>query len=151
MMKVILTERIKSLGNIGDITEVKDGYARNFLLPQKKAMPATEANMALIQSERAQLEAQEQARREAAESIAKSLEGVSLKTTAMASDEGKLYGSIGAHRVLELLAEQGCDVQAQQINMPSESIRQVGDYVITLSLHSDVSCEVPLQVASESV
>jgi large subunit ribosomal protein L9 len=148
-MKVILVERLKGVGEIGEVVQVKDGYARNFLLPQKKAMAANEANLATIESQRGALEAQEKQRHDDALVRVESLAGVVVVAACKASDEGKLYGALSVGRIVELLAEKGFEVTAQEVVMPASQVRHIGDYMVVLSLYKDVSCEITLQVVSE--
>ncbi len=148
-MKAILIERIKGLGDIGDVIQVKDGYARNFLFPQHKALPATEDNLISIEERRGLLEEKERQQHDDAVALAEKIAGASITDTCMAGDEGKLYGAVGVSRIVELLAEQGFHVTANQVVMPGEAIRQLGDYTISLSLHADISCDVTLHVVAQ--
>ncbi len=148
-MKVILVERIKGLGDVGQVIQVRDGYARNFLLAQKKAMTATPANVESVEARKTDLEAKEQERLSLAQARADKVKGLALELACRASDEGKLYGAVPGTKVVELLAEKGVEVKLQEVIMPKEQVRHVGDYQVVLSLHPDITCEVPLQVAAE--
>jgi large subunit ribosomal protein L9 len=148
-MRVILTEQIKGLGAIGDIVSVKDGYGRNYLIPQNRAVVANPANIADIEANRADLEKREQQRQHDAQVRLGHFKGMSLSIACQASEEGKLYGAVSSAKVLELIKSQGHDVRSSEIEMPSESIRNIGDYEVTLHFYQDVSCVVPLTVVAQ--
>jgi large subunit ribosomal protein L9 len=149
-MQVILVERIKDLGNIGDVVRVKDGYARNFLLPQNKAQAVTEENIKSIESRRAALEETERQKHDDAVQLSEKLSGLVLVASSKASDDGKLYGSITASRIVELLSQQGVALNDHHVVMPKEPMRLVGEYTVTLSLYMDVHCDITVQVVAEA-
>ena len=149
-MKIIMIDHIKGLGNVGEIVQVKDGFARNYLLPKKKGMLANDANMALVETKRDELKAKADQRLAEAKTRAESVGALgTLSVSTRASDEGKLYGAVSANNVVELLANAGIEVKPQEVVMPKEQIRLVGEYVIVLDLHSEVSCELSLHVQAE--
>jgi len=147
-MQVILLERIGNLGNLGDEVAVKNGYGRNFLIPQGKAVRATKENREMFEARRAELEAQAKARLDGAEGRAAALEDVSVTITARA-DEGKLYGSVGPREVSEALAAAGHEIAIAEIKMPLGAIREVGEFEVDVQLHSDVTTTVGLVIVAE--
>ena len=147
-MQVILLEKIAKLGGLGDLANVKPGYARNYLFPQGKAQPATKANLVAFEKIKKDLEAKEAKVLKEAEAIEKKMTGVVCNIAANASEEGKLFGSISAAEIVQNLADQGFEIEKKNINIP-EAIRYIGEYEISVSLHSDIS--VPVKVAVEAV
>src|SRR3954468_22869456 len=148
-MQVILMEKVGKLGNLGDVVKVKDGYARNFLIPQGKAKRATEANLKTFESRRAELEkAQEQQLAKAKERGAK-LEGFMLQITQKAGADGRLFGSVTNYDIVEALKKEGHEVERAQIRMPQGALKQVGDYPIQIALHADVAVTVTISVLGE--
>ncbi len=148
-MQVILLEKIGKLGNLGDLANVKSGYARNFLIPQGKAKPATTANMAEFEAIKADLQAKEAAALKDAQAKADAMSGVVCTITANAGDEGKLFGSIGTADIVANLSASGHEVEKRDINMP-EAIRYVGEYDISVTLYTDINVDVKVVVeASE--
>ena len=145
-MQVILLERVGRLGNMGDKVTVKDGYARNFLLPRNKAVRATKANLEQFETKRAALEAENAAKRTQAQTDAKKYEGISLLLIRQASEDGKLYGSVALRDVEEELAAKGYTVSRQLINI-AKPIKNTGTYTIGLQLHPEVEVPVTLKVA----
>ncbi|HIM58355.1 MAG TPA: 50S ribosomal protein L9 [Gammaproteobacteria bacterium] len=148
-MQVILLEKIGKLGGLGDLANVKSGYARNFLIPQGKAKPATTANLAEFEVIKADLQAKEALALKDAQAKAETMSGVVCTITANAGDEGKLFGSIGTADIVANLAASGYDVEKRDVNMP-EAIRHIGEYDISVSLHTDINVAVKVVVeASE--
>lgn len=143
-MKVILLERIGRLGNVGQVVDVKPGFARNFLLPRSKALRASEDNLKVFESRRAEIEARNAEVKAAAEAEAKKLEGASITLQRQASDEGKLFGSITVRDVAEAMSAAGYHVQKSQIVL-SANIKNTGNYKATVQLHADV--QVPVDIA----
>lgn len=147
-MQVILLEKIRNLGALGDTVKVKPGYARNFLIPQKKAVFATSENVKQFESKRAELE------KKASESFAKAqeraaqLEGITLVIAAQASDEGKLYGSIGVSEIKEAFSQRELTVSKREIVMPEGSFHSIGQYTVNIQVHSDLIVEVAVDVVS---
>jgi len=150
-MQVILLERIQKLGGIGDLANVKSGYARNFLIPQGKAKPATKSNLAEFEVIKADLLAKEAATLAEAQAKEAAMHDVTCTIQANASDEGKLFGSVGPADIVESLQTQGFEVEKRDIHLP-ESIRHVGEYEVSVSLYTDmaVNVKVVVEAASES-
>lgn len=144
-MDVILLERISRLGGVGDIVKVRDGFARNFLLPQKKAMRATAESKKLFEERRHIIEAQNAEIKTAAEAKAKTMEGIKLVIQRQASEEGKLYGSVAVRDVADALQQLGFDVPRSQILLPG-GIKSTGTYIVTIALHADVLLKPELLV-----
>lgn len=145
-MEVILLERVEKLGQMGEVVKVKDGYARNFLLPRKKALRATEANKAIFEKQRAQLEAQNLAKRGEAEKVAAKMQGLSVTLLRQAGDSGQLYGSVSARDIAEAVTEAGFTVSRGQVNLTAP-IKAVGISSVTVVLHPEVTVEVKVNVA----
>jgi large subunit ribosomal protein L9 len=144
-MQVILLEKNEKLGNLGDIANVKSGYARNYLIPQGKAKPANKANMAVFETIRAELEAKEVAALSDAESKELAMKDVVCIISANAGEEGKLCGSVSTTEIAANLLEQGFKVEKRDINMP-EAIRNTGEYEVTVSLYAEVVVPVKIIV-----
>ena len=136
-MQVILLEKIGKLGSLGDLANVKSGYARNFLIPQGKAKPATKANMAEFETIKADLQAKEVTAVKDAQTKAEAMSGVVCTIKANAGDEGKLFGSIGTADIVESLAASGHEIEKRDLNMP-EAIRFVGEYEVSVTLYTDI-------------
>ena len=145
-MEVILLERIEKLGGMGDIVGVKDGYARNFLLPRKKALRATPENMQRFEHEREALEQLNSDRRDAASSAATRLEGESIVLIRQASDTLQLYGSVSARDIAEAMGERGADVRRQQVRL-DRPIKSLGVHDVRIALHPEVTVTVKVNVA----
>jgi len=146
-MDVILLEKVTNLGNLGDKVKVKAGYGRNFLLPYGKAVPATEANLVEFEARRAELEKASADKLTQAQGRATALEEKTVTITANAGDEGKLFGSIGARDIAEAITAAGEAVEKSEVRLPEGALREIGEYDITLQLHSDVSVDVKVIVA----
>jgi large subunit ribosomal protein L9 len=148
-MQVILMEKVANLGELGDVVKVKDGYARNFLIPHGKAKRATEANLKAFEARRAELEkAQAETLGKAKERGAK-LEGLTLQITQKAGPDGRLFGSVTNYDIVEALQKQGHDVERANVRMPQGPLKQVGDYPIEIALHTDVTVTVTVSVLGE--
>lgn len=145
-MEVILLERVEKLGQMGEVVKVKDGYARNFLLPRKKALRATEANKKVFETQRAQLEAQNLAKKGEAEKVAAKMVGLSVALLRQAGDSGQLYGSVSARDIAEAVTAAGFTLNRNQVAL-IEPIKAVGVYTLKVSLHPEVSVEVKVNVA----
>ncbi len=148
-MELILLEKVQNLGELGDVVKVKNGYGRNYLLPQGKAIPATEENKAEFEKRRAELEKAANDKLVAARARAEELEGTELTMTAKASAEGKLYGSIGPREIADALTEQGKSVQKSEVIMGDGPVRNIGEFEIVLKLHADVSTRIKLIVVED--
>ncbi|HEY9012170.1 MAG TPA: 50S ribosomal protein L9 [Devosia sp.] len=145
-MKVILLERVGKHGHIGDEVTVKDGYARNFLLPQHKALRATEANRARFERDRAQIEKRNQERREAAAGIASGLNGRTVVIIRQAGETGQLYGSVSSRDIAEALSADGQTVARGQVVL-ADPIKTVGLHTVPLHLHAEVDVSITVNVA----
>jgi large subunit ribosomal protein L9 len=145
-MEIILLERIGRLGQIGDVVTVKDGYARNFLLPHGKALRATEANRAHFENERAQLEARDLERRTEAEAVSEKLAGQSFVVIRQAGDTGQLYGSVSTRDIATAVTEGGFSIERQQV-MLDRPIKTLGLHEVRLALHGEVVPTVLVNVA----
>jgi len=145
-MEVILLEKIANLGNLGDKVNIKGGYARNFLLPKGKATAATEANVAAFEARRAELEAAAAEKKASAEARAAQLNELEVTITAVAGDQGKLFGSIGTHDIADALTASGVEVAKAEVRLPNGTIRQTGEYEVAVHLHTDVEASVKLVV-----
>ena len=148
-MEVILLEKVANLGNLGDRVTVKNGYGRNYLVPQKKAVPANEKNIAEFEARREELEKKAAEALATAQSRAEAIAAVATLTIkANAGDEGKLFGSIGVTDIVAAASDAGVEVERREVSMP-EAIRNTGEYEITFILHSDVSQRIKLIVEAE--
>ncbi len=147
-MQVILLETIQKLGSLGDLANVKAGYARNFLIPQGKVKPATKANLAEFETLKADLQAKEAATLKAAQAIEAKMAGTVCTIKANAGDEGKLFGSITTADIAQSLDTAGFEIEKRNINMP-EAIRFVGEYDVTVSLHSSIAVAVKVVVETQ--
>lgn len=145
-MDVILMERIEKLGQMGDVVKVKPGFARNYLLPQKKALRATKENMAFFETQRAQLEADNLERRSEAEAVAEKLDGMSVTLIRQAGDSGQLYGSVTARDVAQSVTENGVTVDRRQVVL-DKVIKVLGLHPIKVRLHPEVVVTVTANVA----
>ena len=145
-MKVILLERVGRTGSIGDEVSVKDGFARNFLLPQGKALRATEANRKKFEAERSHIEKRNEERRNAAAGIAEGLNGREVIIIRQAGETGQLYGSVASRDVVEALAADGFTVQRSQVDL-ADPIKSVGVHTVALNLHAEVAVSITVNVA----
>lgn len=145
-MKVILLERVGRTGSIGDEVAVKDGFARNFLLPQGKALRATEANRKKFEAERAHIEKRNDERKNAAAGIAEGLNGRTVVIIRQAGETGQLYGSVASRDVVEALAVDGFIVQRSQVDL-ADPIKSVGVHTVALNLHAEVAVSINVNVA----
>jgi large subunit ribosomal protein L9 len=146
MMEVILLERIERLGQMGDVVRVKPGYARNFLLPRKKALRKTKDNLALFESKRAELEATNLARRSEAEAVAKKVDGMSVILIRQASDTGQLYGSVRPRDVADAIIASGVKVERAQVKL-DVPIKTLGMHKLRVALHPEVGVTIVVNVA----
>ena len=149
-MKVILLERIARLGNMGDVADVKAGYARNFLLPREKALRATDENIAVFEAKRSEIEARNNETKASAEAQAKELEGLTLTLARPSSDEGKLFGSITVRDIADALTEKGQTIAKSLIQI-SGNIKNTGEYTVHLHLHADVNVPVKVDIVRSAL
>ena len=148
-MQVILMEKVVNLGNLGDVVKVKDGYARNFLIPGGHAKRATEANIAEFEARRAELEKEQAEKFAAAQARAEKLEGLMVQVTQKAGVEGRLFGSVGNTDIAEALKALGHDVAKGEVRLPEGPFKTIGDYPVVLSLHTDVTANITVSVLGE--
>jgi large subunit ribosomal protein L9 len=148
-MEVILMEKIANLGELGQVVKVKDGYARNFLIPQGKAKRATEENKKAFEARRAELEKAQAAALAKAQERGAKLEGLTLQITQKAGPDGRLFGSVTNYDIVEALRKQGHEVERSNIRMPQGALKQVGDFPIEVALHTDVSVTITVSVLGE--
>ncbi|GAB4147361.1 MAG: 50S ribosomal protein L9 [Sphingomonadales bacterium] len=145
-MQIILLERVESLGQMGDVVKVRDGYARNFLLPQKKALRATDANRKLFEARRKDIEAENLKRRQEAEGVAKHLQGRSVVLLRQAGDSGQLYGSVSTRDIAEAFSADGAGIHRRQVVL-GKPIKTLGVHPVRIVLHGEVSVTVEVNVA----
>jgi len=145
-MEIILLERIEKLGSIGDVVSVKDGYARNFLLPNKKALRANEANRKVFEANRERLEAENAARRSEAEKAGEKVDGAEIVMIRSSSNSGQLYGSVNVRDIAEALKAQGFDINKSQIIL-ERPIKTIGLFDVKVALHPEVRVTVKANVA----
>ena len=145
-MDVILLERIRHLGQMGDVVSVKDGYARNYLLPQKKALRATKENITVFESQRAQLEANNLEQKKEAEHVSEKLKGQSFVAIRQAGDTGQLYGSVTTRDIAEVVTEGGFTIDRRQVYL-DRPIKTLGLHKVSIALHPEVNEEVLINVA----
>ena len=148
-MNVILLERVNNLGDLGDEVSVKPGFARNFLLPQGKAVQANESNRAVFEERRAELEAAANEKLGEAQVRASKLEEYTLTIVVKVGEEGKLYGSVGTQDIATAMTEAGHEVARSEVRMPEGVIRVAGEYPIGLQFHSDVTVDITVAVVPE--
>ncbi|MDR5171287.1 50S ribosomal protein L9 [Methylobacillus sp. Pita2] len=148
-MQVILLEKVVNLGNLGDIVKVKDGYGRNFLIPQGKAKRATEANKAEFEARRAELEKQQAEQLAAAQKRGEKLAGFLLQVTQKAGVDGRLFGSVTNGDIAEALTAQGFEVSKSEVRLPEGPLKAIGDHQISIALHHDVVVEITVSVLGE--
>ncbi len=148
-MQVILLEKIDKLGSLGDLVDVKAGFARNFLLPQKKAEVASASNIEAFAARRAELEKQQAEALQVAQSRADKLGGLTVSITSRSGTEGKLFGSVGTEEIRMAIEAAGVEVEKKEIRLPDGPLRNVGEHPITLHLHADVDAEIICNVVGE--
>lgn len=149
-MEVILLEKITNLGNLGDKVNIKSGYGRNYLVPQGKAVAATAEKIAEFEKRRAELEKTAAEKLAAAEARASSIAKLEVVITQKAGDEGKLFGSVGTQNIADAITDAGSKVEKHEVRLPGGVIRQIGEYDITINLHTDVNVVLPIQIAAET-
>lgn len=149
-MQVIMLEKVENLGNLGDLVDVKAGYARNFLIPSGKAQFATPANIEAFAARRAELEKELQARIAQAEQRKSSLDGIQITITAKAGTEGKLFGSVGANEIGAALEAAGHKVERREIRLPDGPLRSTGEFVVDLHLHSGIDAAVQVVIEADN-
>jgi large subunit ribosomal protein L9 len=150
-MQIILLEKVKNLGDLGAVVDVRAGYGRNFLIPQGKALPATKDNLATVEARRAELQAEAAAQLAAAQARGETLTGATVTLAAKAGDEGKLFGSVGTRDIAEAISAQtGVAVEKAEVKLPNGALRNTGEFEIDVQLHSDVTVSIKLAVVPEA-
>jgi large subunit ribosomal protein L9 len=149
-MQVILMEKVVNLGGLGDVVKVKDGYARNFLIPQGKAKRATPTNLEEFEKRRADLEAAQSQQLSAAQEKGTRLDGMMIQITQKAGVDGRLFGSVTSFDIVEALKTQGFEVERAMVRLPQGPLKQIGDHEIAVALHSDVIVHVKVSVLGET-
>lgn len=150
-MKLILLEKVTNLGELGETVDVKSGYGRNFLVPQGMALPATASNVAVFEERRAELEAAANDKLAKANTRAAELSKVVLKLEANASEEGKLFGSIGPREIADAVSATGVELEKAEVIMGEGPIRNTGAYEVLVQLHADVECEIKVIVNEDDI
>jgi large subunit ribosomal protein L9 len=149
-MQVILLEKIANLGNLGDVVKVKDGFARNFLIPSKRARRATDSAIKEFETRRADLEKAAADKLGAAQSLGEKLVGKVVTVEQKAGVDGRLFGSVTNFDIAEGLKKQGFEIQKSQIRMPTGPLKTVGDHTVSVAPHTDVVVEITIRVVAES-
>ena len=149
-MQIILLDKVVNLGSLGDIVKVKDGYARNFLIPSGRARRATQTAVAEFEARRAELEKAAAAKLAEAQALGAKLNGVTVKINQKAGVDGRLFGSVTNHDIADELDKLGFAVTKAQVRMPNGLLKNVGDYTVTIGLHTDVVVEVNVNVIGEA-
>ena len=149
-MQVILMEKVVNLGGLGDVVKVKDGFARNFLIPQGKAKRATAANLKEFEGRRADLEKKANEQLTGAKERAEKLEGMKIDIAQKAGVDGRLFGSVTNADISEALAKQGLQVKKAEIRMPQGPLKHIGEFPIVLHLHADVEANIVVHVVAEA-
>ncbi len=147
-MEVILLEKVGRMGNVGDKVNVKSGYARNFLFPFTKAIPATKENLANFETRRAELLKVAEGKLSAAQARAAKLNGMSITIAANAGDEGKLFGSVGTRDIADAITLAGQPIEKSEVLLPAGALREIGEFTVALSLGSEVTAEIKLQITA---
>ncbi|CAJ0812541.1 50S ribosomal protein L9 [Ralstonia flaminis] len=150
-MQVILLEKVINLGNLGDVVRVKDGYARNFLIPQKQARRATASAIKEFEARRAELEKLAAEKLAAAQAEGEKLNGLALQLSQKAGVDGRLFGSVTNHDIADALVAQGFKVEKAQVRLPNGPLKTTGDHAVVVSLHTDVAVDVTVSVQGETV
>ena len=145
-MKIILVESVNHLGRSGEIVTVSSGYARNFLIPRKLALLANKSNMAVLESQKADIEAREAKRREEASKLQTGLEALTLEIKAETNEENQLFGSIGVNEISKIIAENGHEINKRDIILPQGQITELGAFPIEVICHVDIIAKLSLNV-----
>jgi large subunit ribosomal protein L9 len=148
-MQVILMEKVVNLGALGDVVKVKDGYARNFLIPQGKARRATPENLAEFEKRRSELEAAEAATLTAAQQLGAKLDGLMVQISQKAGVDGRLFGSVTTFDIVEALKAQNFEIERAAVRLPQGPLKQIGDHPVSIALHSDVVVQITVSVLGE--
>jgi large subunit ribosomal protein L9 len=149
-MQIILLEKIANVGDLGDVVKVREGYARNYLIPQGKAKRATPENLKAIEAKRSELENAASERLAAARALAERLEGMAIQVTQKAGVDGRLFGSVTNIDIVEALKSQGVEIERSMIRMSAGPLKQIGDYPLTVALHTDVVAHINVSVRGDT-
>ena len=149
-MQIILLEKVANLGNLGEVVKVKDGYARNFLIPTKRARRATEAAIKEFEARRAELEKVAADKLSAATAVGEKMAGLTVTVSQKAGVDGRLFGSVTNHDIAEALNQQGFSVVKSQVRLPNGPLKTVGEHPVTVALHTDVVVDVNVTVVGET-
>jgi len=149
-MQIILLEKIGNVGDLGDVVKVREGYARNYLIPQGKAKRATPENLKAIEEKRADLEKAAASKLTAAQALAERLEGMAIQISQKAGVDGRLFGSVTNVDIVEALKSQGVEIERSMVRMSSGPLKQVGDYPLTVALHTDVIAHINVSVRADT-
>lgn len=150
-MQIILLEKVVNLGGLGDVVKVREGYARNYLIPQGKAKRATPVNLAEFEKRRAELEAAQAAALSGAQEKGAKLDGLMIQITQKAGVDGRLFGSVTSIDIVDALKTQGFEVERSMIRLPQGPLKQVGDHDLAVALHSDVVVQIKVSVLGETL
>ena len=148
-MQIILLEKVLNLGNLGEVVKVKDGYARNFLIPQKKSKRATPAALAEFEARRAELEKLAAEKLAAAQAVADKLNGAAVSVARKSAMDGRLFGSVGNADIAEALNAAGFDVDKSAVRLPEGPLKMIGEFPVEVALHTDVLATVTVNVVAE--
>jgi large subunit ribosomal protein L9 len=149
-MQIILLDKVANIGNLGDVVKVKDGYARNYLIPKGMAKRATPENLKLLESKRADLEKAAGDKLATAQALAEKLEGQTVRIVQKAGVDGRLFGSVGTVDIAAALAAQGTSIEKSQVRLPSGPLKTVGEHPVTVALHTDVTAHVTIAVVGDT-
>ena len=148
-MNIILLEDVRGLGKLGEQVKVKPGYGRNYLIPQGTAMAVNEGNLATLDAKRAELEAKAQTALTAATQRAETLEGMQVEIAMMASEEGKLYGSVGTREIAKAVSDAGFEIEKRDVRLPSGPLHSLGEFEVQIQIHGDVVANVNIAVVAQ--
>jgi len=149
-MQIILLEKVANLGVLGDVVSVKNGYARNYLIPQGKARRATEKSIAEIEARRVELEAELNKKLQSAQALGEKISGLTLQIVQKAGVDGRLFGSVGPADVAEALKVHGHSIERRAVRMPDGLLKQIGNYTVAIGLHTDVVVEITVSVLGDT-
>jgi len=149
-MQIILLEKVANLGTLGDVVSVKNGYARNFLIPQGKARRATAKSIAEIEERRTELEAEHGKKLQAAQALGEQLSGLTLQIVQKAGLDGRLFGSVGSTDISDALKTQGYTIERRTIRLPNGLLKHIGNHTVSIGLHTDVVVDVTVSVLGDT-
>ncbi len=149
-MQIILLEKVVNLGQLGDVVRVKDGYARNFLIPGGKARRATEAAIKEFEARRAELEKAQAGKLAAAQAVGEKLQGLNVRVTEKAGVDGRLFGSVSNFDIAAALGKQGFEVEKSMVRLPNGPLKMIGDHEVEVALHTDVVAPITVTVVGET-